>query len=130
MLTKRGRLTPLRIGFWRRHEILLDPAVSPSQLYRPDVLLCAVEPQVATMLELQKLSKFSNLVYSPSRNRQCHTFTVLEKRDTRSLTLKRVFLRRVLHISWVLFAAPCSLCLSVSGGTQETERQLAVCLRS
>ena len=98
VLTNMTRLSPVRIGLWYSPPVgstLSSPraAPPPAALYVPDKLLCAVEPQVAAMLELQKLVSFRDLVNSPSRNRQCHTFTVLEKRDARSLTLKRVFLR-------------------------------------
>jgi Acetyl-CoA carboxylase, central region len=44
------------------------------------------------LLELRRLPR-GKVSYSPSRNRQCHMYTVMERRDSRSLTLKRVFLR-------------------------------------
>ncbi|KAK9799384.1 hypothetical protein WJX73_008409 [Symbiochloris irregularis] len=98
VLLKRDRLIPLRIGFWRNQRSRDgELPLSPSKLYIPDVCLSAVEPLVASLLELQKLSVFDRLVYSPSRNRQSHTFTVLEKQDARSLTLKRVFLRALVR---------------------------------
>ena len=44
VLSRRGSLLPLRIGFWQE-----DGG------YRPDVLLSAVEPPAADLLELRKL---------------------------------------------------------------------------
>ena len=108
VLTKKKRLAPLRICL-RRVQSITAPApaaqasalehatsnssATASEVFQPDVLLCGVEPFVGELLELQKLSGFKGSMYAPSRNRQCHTFTVLEKRDARSLTLKRVFIR-------------------------------------
>ena len=86
ILSRRGRLSPLRVGFWR-----VDGA---SSRYVPDVLLSAVEPSGAEILELRRLAGYGGqLAYSASRNRQCHTYAVTERRDTRSLALWRVFLR-------------------------------------
>lgn len=90
VLTKRGALAPLRIGFWRGAERGADAA----DAYAPDVLLSAVEPTAAQLLELARLAKFGpGLAYSPSRNRQCHMYAVTERRGARSLALKRVFVR-------------------------------------
>jgi hypothetical protein len=90
VLTKRGALAPLRIGFWRAPERGPDAA----DAYAPDVLLSAVEPTAAQLLELARLAKFGpGLAYSPSRNRQCHMYAVTERRGARSLALKRVFVR-------------------------------------
>lgn len=46
VLSKHGGLAPLRIGFWR----VAAPGQQPG--YRPDALLCAVEPPAAHMLEV------------------------------------------------------------------------------
>lgn len=88
VLSKHGGLAPLRIGFWRQKA----PGKPPG--YIPDALLCAVEPVAAQLLELSRLAAFGEgLTYAPSRNRQCHLYTVTQRRDHRSLALKRVFVR-------------------------------------
>jgi acetyl-CoA carboxylase/biotin carboxylase 1 len=88
VLSKHGGLAPLRIGFWRR----AVPGQAPG--YAPDPLLCAVEPPAARLLELPRLAAFGpGLTYAPSRNRQCHLYAVTQRRDARSLALKRVFVR-------------------------------------
>lgn len=85
VMSRHGRLLPLRIGFWRK-----------GNAYEPVPLLCAVEPPMADMLELKKLSAYGHKVtYSPSMNRQCHTYAITERRDARSLALRRVFTRCV-----------------------------------
>ena len=67
--------------------------------FGPDVLLAAVEPFGAEVLELQKLDGFRGRIgYSPTRNRQCHMYTITERPNARSAPLKRVFLR---------YALPC-----------------------
>ena len=82
-MSRRGLLVPLRIG------LRLEGGS-----YIPDPLLTAVEPPAARMLELSKLSGFpGRILYHASRNRQCHTYAVTERRDARSLALKRVFSR-------------------------------------
>jgi len=83
VLSRHGRLLPLRIGYWRDGEA-----------FRPDPLLCAVEPPMANVLELKKLRSYGHKVtYSASINRQCHTYAVTEHRDARSHALHRVFTR-------------------------------------
>ncbi len=53
-----------------------------------------MEPAAAHLLELPKLSASGpGFQYAPSRNRQCHMYAVTQKRDVRSLALKRVFVR-------------------------------------
>lgn len=86
VVSRRGRLLPMRVGFYREGEA-----------YTPDVLLSAVEPPSADLLELAKLSAFTGtVVYHASRNRQCHTYAVTERRDVRSQALRRVFSRCLL----------------------------------
>ena len=86
VLSNRGRLAPLRIGFsW-------DSAAGS---YALNPLFKAVEPPTAALLDLGKLPGGSTggAVYTPSRNRQTHMYAVLEKANARSMALKRVFLR-------------------------------------
>lgn len=91
VLSKHSGLAPLRIGFWRQKA----PGKPPG--YIPDTLLCAVEPPAAQLLELSRLAAFGDgLTYAPSRNRQCHLYAVTQRSDSRSLALKRVFVRSVL----------------------------------
>jgi hypothetical protein len=88
VLSKHGGVAPLRIGLWRQKA----PGKQPS--FVPDALLCAAEPLAAQLLELRRLHGFGEgLMYAPSRNRQCHMYTVTERKDARSLALKRVFVR-------------------------------------
>ena len=62
--------------------------------FSPDVILSAVEPFGAQLLELQKLSGFlGQIQYAPTRNRQCHIYVITERLNARSAPLKRVFLR-------------------------------------
>ena len=62
-------------------------------------LLSAVEPPTAALLELARLAPFGagRISYAPSRNRQAHAYAVTERRDARSLPLKRVFIRGALR---------------------------------
>lgn len=90
VLSKHGGLAPLRVGFWRQ----AAPGKQP--VYVPDALLSAVEPLAAQLLELPRLCGFGEgLTYAPSRNRQCHMYAMTERKDARSLALKRVFVRCV-----------------------------------
>lgn len=83
VLSSRGRLTPLRMGFnW-------DAA---SGRYALDPLLSAVEPPTAALLDLPKLAKAA-ATYLPSRNRQTHLYAVNERANAHSIALKRLFLR-------------------------------------
>jgi len=93
VLTKVGlAVAPLRVGLWRRHTPGPDGAPRPG--YWPDPLLCAVEPPTAHLLELARLAPLGPRIgYAPSRNRQAHTYAVTERRDARSLALRRVFVR-------------------------------------
>ena len=84
MLSKQGRLAPLRIGFWG------DQA---GQRFIPDERLQAAEPLGYQILELQRLAGCKGLRYAPSRNRQSHLFTFMDRPSARSLPMKRVFLR-------------------------------------
>ena len=60
----------------------------------PDVMLSAVEPFCAQLLELQKLSGFAGQIrYNPTRNRQCHVYVITERLNARSAPLNRAFLR-------------------------------------
>ena len=83
VLSSRGRLTPLRMGFtWE----------SGADCYTLDPLLRAVEPPTAALLDLPKLAAAA-VTYFPSRNRQTHLYAVNERANARSIALKRLFLR-------------------------------------
>ena len=83
-----------------KHRPALLPSSSTSfgtLTFGPDVLLAAVEPFGAQVLELQKFDGFRGRTgYSPTRNRQCHMYTITERPNARSAPLKRVFLRYTL----------------------------------
>ena len=85
-------VAPLRVG-------LVRPRGDPSEPLTPDPLLSAVEPPTAALLELARLAPFGagRISYAPSRNRQAHAYAVTERRDARSLPLKRVFIRGALR---------------------------------
>ena len=85
-------MAPLRVG-------LVRPRGDPSEPLTPDPLLSAVEPPTAALLELARLAPFGagRISYAPSRNRQAHAYAVTERRDARSLPLKRVFIRGALR---------------------------------
>lgn len=80
-----------------KHSPSLSPSNSSSSMtanFIPDVLLAAVEPFGAQVLELQKLDGFRGKIgYSPTRNRQCHMYTIVERPNQRCAPLKRVLLR-------------------------------------
>lgn len=85
--------------------------------FGPDVLLAAVEPFGAQVLELQKLDGFRGRIgYSPTRNRQCHMYTITERPNARSAPLKRVFLRYTLpckaSTNWACHQKQSSSCLT------------------
>ena len=83
VLSSRGRLTPLRVGFtWD----------AVAERYVLDPLLRAVEPPTAALLELPKLATAAT-IYFPSRNRQTHLYAVNERANAHSIALKRLFLR-------------------------------------
>ncbi len=90
--------SPLRVGFWRQQSSSAaaaqpDTDLSPSG-FKLDPLLCNVEPVTHDALELTRLRSFEGrLTYTASPQRQCHTWTVMERPNARSIPLKRVFLR-------------------------------------
>eukprot|EP00884_Botryococcus_braunii_P014175 jgi/Botrbrau1/22759/Bobra.0132s0090.2 len=90
VLHKAGGLAPLRVG------CRLVP--DKEEVYFPDILLSAVEPSTADLLELSRLSGFNGkLQYFPSRNRQYHTWMGYERKDPRSMPLKRAFVRALVR---------------------------------
>ncbi|PSC75189.1 acetyl-carboxylase 1-like [Micractinium conductrix] len=88
VMSKRGKLAPLRTVFY------LDQA---GQQFSLDPVMGLVEPPMAATLELQRLRAFDQVAYASSRNRQWHIYTVMERKDARSLALKRVFVRGVIR---------------------------------
>ena len=126
--------SPLRVGFWRQHRSSAappqpetDPSQSPS--FKLDPLLCNVEPVTHDALELTRLRSFEGrLTYTASPQRQCHTWTVVERPNARSIPLKRVFLRcahsavltqhSCIHVDnklWIPLQHPCLMCLHQVG---------------
>jgi len=96
VLSKRGKLSPLRTVFYRKTSPSADNGDNNSQFELIPVL-SLVEPPVAATLELKKLLGFKEIVYSSSRNRQWHVYTSQERGGRGSLALKRVFLRTVIR---------------------------------
>jgi len=89
--------------------------------FGPDVLLAAVEPFGAQVLELQKLDGFRGRIgYSPTRNRQCHMYTITERPNARSAPLKRVFLRYIL---------PCKASTNWNCHQQQSSSHPTVCMQ-
>ncbi|GLI66556.1 hypothetical protein VaNZ11_010441, partial [Volvox africanus] len=111
-----------------------------------DTFMSAVEPITATLLELSSLSAAasggggggggagggSGLMYRPSRNRQWHLYTAVERRDARSAPLRRLFVRGLVRS----LGHPALLAASYSGNgdavasaaMQELEETLTNCL--
>lgn len=90
--------SPLRVGFWRQQSSSAAAAQPDTDLsqsgFKLDPLLCNVEPVTHDALELTRLRSFvGRLTYTASPQRQCHTWTVMERPNARSIPLKRVFLR-------------------------------------
>ena len=90
VMSKRGKLTPLRTVFYKNES-------SEDAKFEFVPVLRDVEPPIASALELRKMTSFDNPSYSASRNRQWHVYSLKEQGGRGSLTLKRVFLRSVVH---------------------------------
>ena len=63
------------------------------QVYIRDRLARQSEPISAALLELSKLRQYKALQYTPSRNRQWHMYSAVERPDARSYPLRRLFVR-------------------------------------
>ncbi|CAL5414879.1 unnamed protein product [Camellia sinensis] len=61
--------------------------------YEEEPLLRHLEPPLSIYLELDKLKGYENIQYTPSRDRQWHLYTVLEK----PLPIQRMFLRTLVR---------------------------------
>ncbi|KAL3655269.1 acetyl-coenzyme-A carboxylase [Castilleja foliolosa] len=61
--------------------------------YAEEPLLRHLEPPLAIYLELDKLKDYENIRYTPSRDRQWHLYTVVDK----PLPIQRVFLRTLVR---------------------------------
>ncbi len=103
--------SPLRFGWrWVPEAATQPPTANGCYMY--DSFMSAVEPITGALLELSSLpvprapatstaptaqpptvAPAQGLLYRPSRNRQWHLFTVVERRDARSPPLKRMFVR-------------------------------------
>ncbi|XP_077213206.1 acetyl-CoA carboxylase 1-like isoform X2 [Tasmannia lanceolata] len=60
--------------------------------YEEEPLLRHLEPPLSTFLELEKLKGYENLQYTPSRDRQWHLYTVVDKPH-----IQRMYLRTLLR---------------------------------
>ncbi|KAL1223719.1 Acetyl-CoA carboxylase 1 [Cardamine amara subsp. amara] len=63
------------------------------QYYEEEPLLRHLEPPLSIYLELDKLKGYSNIQYTPSRDRQWHMYTVTDK----PVPIKRMFLRSLVR---------------------------------
>eukprot|EP00887_Chlorella_sp_A99_P005434 scaffold1.g5434.t1 len=124
VMTKRGQLAPLRNVYYRRPPAAAAgataaaaglPPLSPAAAlglgagapageggagagaWTHDPVLCRLEPPLAAVLEVARLAPFGRVGHASSRNRQWHMFSAAERKDARSLALKRVFLRGVVR---------------------------------
>ncbi|CAA0843383.1 Acetyl-CoA carboxylase 1, partial [Striga hermonthica] len=61
--------------------------------YEEEPLLRHLEPPLSIYLELDKLKKYENIRYTPSRDRQWHLYTVVDK----PLPIQRMFLRTLVR---------------------------------
>ncbi|CAA2994471.1 acetyl- carboxylase 1-like [Olea europaea subsp. europaea] len=61
--------------------------------YEEEPLLRHLEPPLSTYLELDKLKGYNDIRYTPSRDRQWHLYTVLDK----PLSIQRMFLRTLVR---------------------------------
>ncbi|KAG8377362.1 hypothetical protein BUALT_Bualt08G0025200 [Buddleja alternifolia] len=61
--------------------------------YEEEPLLRHLEPPLSIYLELDKLKDYENIRYTPSRDRQWHLYTVIDK----SLPIQRMFLRTLVR---------------------------------
>ncbi|KAL5982106.1 acetyl-coenzyme-A carboxylase [Asimina triloba] len=67
---------------------------SPERLYyEEEPLLRHLEPPLSTFLELDKLKGYENIQYTPSRDRQWHLYTVVDK----PYNVQRMFLRTLIR---------------------------------
>lgn len=98
-------LMPVRNGF------VWDEAKAAFQ-YEP--CLRQVEPPVACLLELDKLAAHKT-IYNPSRNRQWHLYACSERKDSRSPSLRRTFLRGLVR----QLGSPAMLAATYSGNTEK-----------
>lgn len=88
VLSKRGHLSPLRTVLYLSKE---------TGQYNLEPVMSLVEPPTASALELQKMISFPDAIYSTSRNRQWHIYSVNERKNSQSAALTRVFLRGVIR---------------------------------
>lgn len=88
VLSRRGQMAPLRTV------LHLSPSTGT---FTMEPVMSLVEPPVAAALEVCKLAGFPQSVYSCSRNRQWHIYSVPERKNAHSLALRRVFLRGVVR---------------------------------
>ncbi|GAB4839534.1 acetyl-coenzyme-A carboxylase [Ancistrocladus abbreviatus] len=76
--------TPMRHSFYWSTE---------KQYYYEEPLLRHLEPPLSIYLELDKLKGYENIKYTPSRDRQWHLYTIVDK----PLPLQRMFLRTLVR---------------------------------
>uniref|UniRef100_A0A803M2A6 Acetyl-CoA carboxylase n=1 Tax=Chenopodium quinoa TaxID=63459 RepID=A0A803M2A6_CHEQI len=101
--------TPMRHSFYWSAE---------KNYYSEEPLLRHLEPPLSIYLELDKLKGYENIKYTPSRDRQWHLYTVMDKPS-----IRRMFLR-------TLVRQPISEFSGVELGTLRTQRPISFTSRS
>ncbi|RID57049.1 hypothetical protein BRARA_F00455 [Brassica rapa] len=64
------------------------------QYYAEEPMLRHLEPPLSIYLELDKLRGYENIQYTPTRDRQCHLYTVT---DNKPVPVRRMFLRSLVR---------------------------------
>lgn len=98
-----------------RHSFYWSPE---KHYYNEEPLLRHLEPPLSIYLELDKLKGYKNIKYTPSRDRQWHLYTVMDKPS-----IRRMFLR-------TLVRQPISEFSGVELGTLQTQRPISFTSRS
>ncbi|XP_057531974.1 acetyl-CoA carboxylase 1-like [Amaranthus tricolor] len=101
--------TPMRHSFYWSTE---------KQYYSEEPLLRHLEPPLSMYLELDKLKGYEDIKYTPSRDRQWHLYTVIDKPF-----IRRMFLR-------TLVRQPISEFTGVELSTLETQKPISFTSRS
>ncbi|GLT93843.1 hypothetical protein SLE2022_116160 [Rubroshorea leprosula] len=110
---------------------------SEKHCYEEEPLLRHLEPPLSIYLELDKLKGYENIKYTPSRDRQWHLYTVVDK----LVPIQRMFLRtlvrqpmtndgptgyqgldmEIMHNQWALSFTSRSILRSLMGAMEELE---------
>ncbi|GMH14091.1 hypothetical protein Nepgr_015932 [Nepenthes gracilis] len=105
--------TPMRHSFYWSEE---------KRYYYEEPLLRHLEPPLSIYLELDKLKAFENIKYTPSRDRQWHLYTVVDK----PLLVQRMFLRTLVRqpISYEGYQGVAAGPMSMQGAISFSSRSI------